>query len=99
MRSWNEDFLFYSDNNSWDNVEQTDGYIVNNLLPQENSNGETITIISRNYNVNGWVWTYGFGPRFIFMGMPWKLDYAWQFNPHTNKSSSRRWYLSIGFDF
>ena len=62
-------------------------------------NEETVTQISRTYKPGGWVWTYGFGPRFIFLGLPWKLDYAWQFNPHTGKSSSRRWYLSIGFDF
>ncbi len=43
------------------------------------------------------VWTYGFGPRFIFLGMPWQLDYAWEYNP-TGKSK-RMWYLSIGFDF
>ncbi|MBC8214825.1 MAG: PD40 domain-containing protein [Candidatus Marinimicrobia bacterium] len=43
------------------------------------------------------VWTYGFGPRFIFLGMPWKLDYAWEFNP--TKKTKRMWYLSIGLDF
>ena len=95
---WDDDFIFYSDNNSWDDIDQTDGYIVNSLS-QQLVNGETVTQVSRTYKPGGWVWTYGFGPRFIFLGLPWKLDYAWQFNPHTGKSSSRRWYLSIGFDF
>ena len=48
---------------------------------------------------SGWLMSYGFGPRFIFLGMPWKLDYAWQYNPHKGKISDRKWYLSIGFDF
>ena len=47
----------------------------------------------------GWNMTYGFGPRFIFFGMPWQLDYAWQYNPHLGTISSRSWYLSIGLDF
>ena len=47
----------------------------------------------------GWIMSYGFGPRFYFLGMPWKLDYAWQYNPHKGTVSSRKWYLSIGFDF
>ena len=48
---------------------------------------------------SGWLMSYGFGPRFIFLGMPWKLDYAWQYNPHKGKISDRKWYISIGFDF
>ena len=48
---------------------------------------------------SGWLMSYGFGPRFIFLGMPWKLDYAWQYNPHKGKISDRKWYVSIGFDF
>ena len=47
----------------------------------------------------GWIMSCGFGPRFYFLGMPWKLDYAWQYNPHKGIISSRKWYLSIGFDF
>jgi len=47
----------------------------------------------------GWLMSYGLGPRFIFLGMPWKLDYAWQYNPHKGKTSDRKWYISIGFDF
>ena len=43
--------------------------------------------------------SFGFGPRFNFLGMPWKLDYAWQYNPHRGIISSRKWYLSIGIDF
>jgi len=47
----------------------------------------------------GWIMSYGFGPRFYFLGMPWKLDYAWQYNPYKGTTSSRHWYLSVGFDF
>ena len=48
---------------------------------------------------NGWSWTYGLGPRFIFLNMPWQLDYTWQYYPMTGKSEYKGWYLSIGFDF
>ena len=47
----------------------------------------------------GWVMSFGVGPRFTLFGMPWKLDYAWQYNPYRGQISSRKWYLSIGFDF
>lgn len=47
----------------------------------------------------GWLMSFGFGPRFTLFGMPWKLDYAWQYNPYRGQISSRKWYLSIGFDF
>ena len=43
--------------------------------------------------------SYGIGPRFILFGMPWKLDYAWQYSPHEGRISDKKWYLTIGFDF
>ena len=43
--------------------------------------------------------SYGFGPRFILFGMPWKLDYAWQYDPYQGKKSDKNWYITIGFDF
>ena len=55
-----------------------------------------------NWDLNdnvGWIMSYGFGPRFILFGMPWKLDYAWQYNPYDGEISSDKWYLSIGLDF
>ena len=52
---------------------------------------------SWNSETKDFIWTYGFGPRFIFLGLPFKLDYGWQYNP--NKKSSRQWYLSIGLDY
>jgi Tol biopolymer transport system component len=51
-----------------------------------------------NYST-GWLMSYGFGPRFIFLGMPWQLDYAWDYNPHKGIISGRQWYLTIGLDF
>ena len=50
-------------------------------------------------NSIGWSWTYGFGPRFIFLGMPWQLDYTWQYYPLSGKSEYKGWFLSIGLDF
>ncbi|MAV65275.1 MAG: hypothetical protein CMG00_08810 [Candidatus Marinimicrobia bacterium] len=50
-------------------------------------------------NSDGWSWTYGFGPRFVFFNMPWQLDYTWQYYPISGKSEYRGWYISIGFDF
>jgi len=52
-----------------------------------------------NQDNEGWLMSYGFGPRFIFLGFPWQLDYSWQYNPRNGKRSSRKWYLSIGMDF
>ena len=50
-------------------------------------------------NSEGWSWTYGFGPRFVFLGMPWQLDYTWQYFPLTGENQYNGWYLSVGFDF
>ena len=47
----------------------------------------------------GWSWTYGLGPRFIFLGLPWQLDYTWQYYPLSGKSEYNGWFLSIGLDF
>ena len=47
----------------------------------------------------GWLMSYGIGPRFIFLGFPWQLDYAWGYNPHKGTISDRQWYLTIGLDF
>jgi len=47
----------------------------------------------------GWIMSYGFGPRFIFLNMAWKLDYARQYNPISGEKSKRNWYLTIGYDF
>jgi outer membrane protein assembly factor BamA len=43
--------------------------------------------------------TYGWGPRFIFLGLPFQLDYAWPFNHPEGEDRSRHWYLTIGLDF
>ncbi len=47
----------------------------------------------------GWLMSYGFGPRFVFLGFPWQLDFAWQYNPHKGTISNRKWYLTMGLDF
>ena len=50
-------------------------------------------------NNEGFIWTYGVGPRFIFLGLPWQLDYAWHINPYKKENTSRSWFLTIGLDF
>jgi len=47
----------------------------------------------------GWLMSYGLGPRFFFFGIPWKLDFAWEYNPHIGTISKRKWFLSMGLDF
>ena len=54
-----------------------------------------------NWNNNeniGWLMSYGFGPRFMFLGIPWQLDFAWQYNPFKGTISSRSWYLSMNIN-
>ena len=55
----------------------------------------------QNSSDTGWLMSYGFGPRFIFLGFPWQLDFSWQYNPHPHRGTTfkRNWYLSIGLDF
>ena len=53
----------------------------------------------QNNSNTGSLMSYGFGPRFIFLGFPWKLDFAWKYNPFKGTISERQWYLSIGLDF
>ena len=85
---WNDDFKKYSDESNWDTSLNLS---VNGIDECGVMNGKNECL--------GWLMSYDFGPRFIFLGMPWKLDYAWQYNPHKGKISSRKWYISIGFDF
>ena len=80
--------------NSWDDINSINGY---DIYP--NSNNNNIESGDRSLDPLGWVWTFGLGPRFIFFGMPWQLDCAWQYNPIAKQVSSARWYLSIGLDF
>ena len=46
----------------------------------------------------GWVMSYGWGPRFILLGLPFQINYAWQFNPVTKQKSEKRYEITIGFD-
>ena len=90
----NNEFPDINDSNSWDELELVDGY---NIYPD--TYDDDLTIDDRSINPLGWVWTFGLGPRFILLGMPWQADCAWQYNPTTKEISSARWYLSIGLDF
>ena len=49
-------------------------------------------------SAQGWVMSYGWGPRFILLGLPFQINYAWQFNPITKKQSEKRYEITIGFD-
>ena len=42
--------------------------------------------------------TYGWGPRFILLGLPIQLDFAYQLNPKPEGQRSH-WYLTIGLDY
>jgi outer membrane protein assembly factor BamA len=46
----------------------------------------------------GWVMSFGWGPRLILFGLPIQLNYAWQYNPISGKQSSRRYEITMGFD-
>ena len=52
---------------------------------------------SWNSSPKDFIWTYGFGPRFFFLGLPFKLAYGWEYHPI--HKSNRMWYLSVGLDF
>ena len=52
----------------------------------------------RSSQSNQWIMSYGLGPRFIFLGYPWQLDFAWEYNPYKGRSDMK-WYLSIGLDY
>ena len=49
-------------------------------------------------NEQGWIMSYGWGPRFILLGLPLQVHYSWQYNPFTKKIGDRRWEITIGFD-
>ncbi len=42
--------------------------------------------------------TYGWGPRFILLGLPIQLDFAYQYNPPSGEKRNH-WYLTIGLDY
>ena len=82
--AWDEKFPKFNDESSW---EPLDGSCYND---------DNIYIKDCG---SGWLMSYGIGPRFILFGMPWKLDFAWQYDPDNGKKSDSKWYLSIGLDF
>ena len=82
---WDEKFPKFNDETSWE-VSNTQCY-------------EELTNTYIKDCASGWLMSYGIGPRFILFGMPWKLDYAWQYDPYEGKKSDRKWYITIGLDF
>jgi len=83
--AWNDNFPEYHNRDSWE--------------PDDENCVDINASLGCDHNGEGWIMSYGFGPRFIFLGMPWKLDYAWQYDPYEGKKSEKKWYLSIGLDF
>jgi len=49
-------------------------------------------------NQQGWIMSYGWGPRLIFLGLPMQLHYSWSYNPFTKKRGAKHWEITIGFD-
>ena len=82
---------------------QINGVIFTDIGVAWNADSEFPSYDDRSYWKNntetGWLMSYGFGPRFIFLGVPWQLDYAWQYTPHKGTISDRKWSLSIGLDY
>ena len=73
---------------TWDNTSKfPDITKYDNWIDRENNN-----------NTNGWVMSYGWGPRFILLGLPFQVNYAWQYNPLTGVSSNRIYEITIGLD-
>ena len=50
-------------------------------------------------NPIGWAMSYGFGPRFIFLGLPWQIDFTWEYNPHIGTITDRKVFLRIFPEF
>jgi len=92
---WNDNFIKFNNSSSWEFNDSFNGY---SLYPTSGINN-SISVDDRFIDELGWIWSFGFGPRFIFLGMPWQLDYAWQYDPFKKELSSSRWYLGIGLDF
>jgi len=99
--AWDEKFPKYNDEVSWQLSDSND--IFNCYEEDPYDPGEFLEVngkyIYKDDCGSGWLMSYGFGPRFVLFGMPWKLDYAWQYDPYEGKKSDRNWYLTIGFDF
>ena len=47
----------------------------------------------------GWAMSYGFGPRFFLLGLPWQIDFTWEYNPHIGTISDRKTFLRVFPDF
>ena len=50
-------------------------------------------------NDTGWAMSYGFGPRFIFLGLPWQIDFTWEYNPHIGTITDRKTFIRIFPEF
>ncbi len=74
---------------TWDNSQS---------LPDITKESNWVERTPENGQHHGWVMSYGWGPRFILLGMPFKLNYAWQYNPITKEKSARRYEITIGID-
>ena len=70
-------------------------------------NGEYKKFLDRNSwrgintspNPTGWAMSYGFGPRFMFLGLPWQIDFTWEYNPHIGTITDRKTFLRIFPEF
>ena len=82
--TWNVEYKKLTDATSW-----WDG----SYIPH--SNGEMVP----DKDPTGWAMSYGFGPRFIFLGLPWQIDFTWEYNPHMGTITDRKTFLRIFPEF
>ena len=83
--TWNgTDYQKFSDKNSWWNGED---YISDGIESRPDIPS------------SGWAMSYGFGPRFIFLGLPWQIDFTWEYNPHVGTITDRKTFLRIFPEF
>ena len=66
-----------------------DGY--KGFLDESNWRADNTSPIS----TEGWAMSYGFGPRFMFLGLPWQIDFTWEYNPHIGTITDRKTFLRI----
>ena len=50
-------------------------------------------------NETGWAMSYGFGPRFFFLGLPWQIDFTWEYNPYAGTITDRKTFIRIFPEF
>ena len=66
-----------------------------NKFLDKNSWTESADIENETIPETGWAMSYGFGPRFIFLGLPWQIDFTWEFNPYMGTIDHQKTFVRI----